>query len=93
VAVGNSFINSSININRLIFPIVALTGGGQYRRRRRLSTFPTLRIPGTFHPSLAAVGAVVDIELGSVSGRSGIPRHVEVVRGGGGDGEKKCFIS
>jgi hypothetical protein len=42
---------------------------------------------------LAVVGAVIDIELGSVSERSGIPRHVEVIREGGGDGEKKCFIS
>jgi hypothetical protein len=42
---------------------------------------------------LAAVGAVVDIELGSVNGRSGIPKHVEVVWGGGRDNEKKCFIS
>jgi hypothetical protein len=42
---------------------------------------------------LAAVKAVVDIELGSVSRRSGILKHVEVVRGGGGDSEKKCFIS
>jgi hypothetical protein len=30
---------------------------------------------------LAIVRAVVDIELKSVSGRSSIPRHVEVVRG------------
>jgi hypothetical protein len=42
---------------------------------------------------LAVVGAVIDIELGSVSRRSGISRYIKVVRGGGGDGEKKCFIS
>jgi hypothetical protein len=42
---------------------------------------------------LAAVEVVVDIELRSVNKRSGILRHVEVVRGRGGDGEKKCFIS
>jgi hypothetical protein len=42
---------------------------------------------------LAAVKAVVDIELGSVNRRSGILRHVKVIREGGGDGEKKYFIS
>jgi hypothetical protein len=42
---------------------------------------------------LAVVRVVIDIELGSVSGRSGILRHIKVIRGGGGDGEKKYFIS
>jgi hypothetical protein len=42
---------------------------------------------------LAVVGVIVDIELGSVSRRSGISRYVEVVRERGGDSEKKCFIS
>jgi hypothetical protein len=42
---------------------------------------------------LAVVRVVVDIELRSVNRRSGILKHVEVVRGRGGDSEKKYFIS
>jgi hypothetical protein len=42
---------------------------------------------------LAVVRAVINIELGSISERSGILKYIKIIREEGGDNKKKYFIN